>query len=185
MVLLDLDTDPLPTLSEHKGIQFDVKPWHLAAMHLWLTGREPRDIAEQLNKSYPIVRKLIDGPWGQAQIAAFNARLTERHIDAIIDPITKFNTKIVEKIDMLDAMTHSPDEKVALAAIREWINHAIGSPVRRSEVMIEHILAARTTDELRFIKEYGRAPSNADELEEFKSIQQAIDGEVTLIEVGH
>ena len=134
-------------------------PWHYQAIHMSLSGYSMREIARSLSKSYPTVQNFLHTQWAVDKVNALYNTLNERRATLMLDPVEKFNSKIDEKIALLDELTHSSDPKVALSAIREWINHAIGSPVKRTEVTVEHSLNNLGVEELRFIKEHGRMPT--------------------------
>ena len=76
---------------------------------------------------------------------------------------------------MLDSMSRSENESVALRALEMWISHAIGSPVKRTEVKVEGTVAHMSLDELRFVRDNGRLPT---EQERMQIVAPSIEGEL-------
>lgn len=117
------------------------------------------DICRVVKKTRDVVSPLLNGEWAAAQLQRFQDRFEEKATTQLVDPISKFTSKLDEKIEQLDALTKSEDPKVALAAIRDWINHAIGTPLRRTEIDVNHSLNQRSPEELMFVRQYGRFPT--------------------------
>jgi len=150
-------TDPIGKDAQGNPI-YNPKAWHYRALHLHFLGETPTSIARQLKRSMQHVQGVLRTPWAQAETAKLHETLMAQRKDIILEPIQKFNSLIEEKIQILDTLTKHEDPKIALAAVREWINHTLGTPVSRSKISVEHTLNGRSVEELRFIRDNGRLP---------------------------
>ena len=159
---------------------FNPLGWHYTALHMSMLGNAVAFIAETVGRTPQAVSRFLASPWAKEQQARFHESLQKQHAQAILDPIQRFTAGLAEKLDILDALTKSEDEKIALAATREWIAHAIGSPVKRTEVSVEHTLSGLSLGELAFVRDHGRLPTAA----EMKQITNAnyIESDAEVVE---
>jgi len=144
---------------------FVPEPVHLMMVHLSLLGNTPLEIGSQTNKPTSVVRDLLRSPWAQDQVTRLHERFMETLQQRTFEPMSKFYDGLKEKMELLDGMTKSENPSVALRAIELWINHTLGSPVKRSEIKVEGTVAHASLEELRFIRDHGRIPTTQEKLQ--------------------
>ena len=144
-------------------------------VHLSMLGHPPTEISTQVKKPTTVVKALLRSPWAQDQIATYHQRFLDNLQARTFEPMSEFYDKLREKMGLLDAMTKSENPSVALRAIELWINHTLGSPVKRSEVKVEGTVAHASIEELRFIRDHGRLPTPQERL---ALAAPSIDGEL-------
>jgi hypothetical protein len=144
---------------------FAPEPFHYMALHLLLLGNSAHEVASQLERPRAEITAFSKSPWCQDQIASYHERFMANVQKRVFDPMSKFYDKLEEKIELLDAMTKSENESVALRAIESWIANTLGSPVKRSEIKVEGTITHASLDELRFIRDHGRLPTEQEKLQ--------------------
>lgn len=144
-------------------------------VHLNLLGHSVKEISTQVRKPMSVVGACLKSPWAQDQIKQYHDRFLASMQQKTFEPMSAFYDKLEEKLLLLDGMTKSENPSVALRAIELWINHTLGSPVKRSEVKVEGTIGHASLAELRFIRDHGRLPSPQEKL---ALNAPAIDGEL-------
>jgi hypothetical protein len=144
-------------------------------VHLNLLGHSAREIGTQVRKPTSVVTACLKSPWAQDQIRQYHERFLASMQQKTFEPMSAFYDKLEEKLALLDGMTKSENPSVALRAIELWINHTLGSPVKRTEVKVEGTIGHASLAELRFIRDHGRLPTQQEKL---ALTAPSIDGEL-------
>lgn len=134
-------------------------------VHLNLLGHDARHISTQVRKPTSVVTACLKSPWAQDQIRLYHERFLASMQQKTFEPMSAFYDKLKEKIELLDSMSRSENPSVALRAIELWINHTLGSPVKRTEVKVEGTIGHASIEELRFIRDHGRLPTPQEKLQ--------------------
>ena len=133
-------------------------------LHLALVNTPIREISAKVNEPQSVIKALLKGPWAQDQIARYHERFLASLQDRAFDHVRAFEAKLEEKVAQLDAMTKDENANVALRAIELWINHSVGSPVKRSEVTHKSPLDGLNAKEMAFVRDHRRLPTPEERL---------------------
>jgi hypothetical protein len=128
-------------------------------LHLAMLNKTVREIAQETKQPQATVKALLGGPWAREQLTAYHDRFMAGMQARAFDHTRTLTDKLEEKIAQLNAMTNDENPNVALRAIELWINHAIGSPVKRSEITHKSPLDGLTPAELEFVRDFKRLPT--------------------------
>ena len=144
---------------------FKPELFHYMILHLLLLGNSVKETASQVKKPTYLVQDVANSTWCQENARQYHERFLANVQKRIFDPHERFWEQLPEKLELLDQMTKSDNPSVALRATELWLAHAIGSPVKRSEIKVEGTVAHLGLEELRFVKEHGRLPSPQEKLQ--------------------
>lgn len=155
----------MSTLPDYDSPNWSPTPKDYMVLHLAMLGQKPSEIGHQTQLPSASVKALLASPWAKEQITQYHDRFMRALQEKVFEPTQKFYSKLEQKIEQLDAMTQSENPSTALRAIEIWIAHTIGSPVKRTEVQVNHSLNNLSTAELEFVRAYKRLPTAEERLQ--------------------
>ncbi len=152
-------------LAIYQSPAYKPEPSDYLILHLAMLNKSVREIAQEVQEPQARIKALLAGPWARDQITQYHERFMATMQARAFDHTKAFADKLKERMEQLDGFTKDPNPSVALRAIELWVNHAIGSPVKRSEVTHTSPLQGMSERELAFVRDNKRLPTPEERLQ--------------------